>query len=315
MTGKRLFSYRYTALRGSTAGATLVAGLLQTFVFARVLVPERFALFIVIAAISNSLTLADAGVVKVMFVNLRRRFLQNESLNSLAGQATVIFVLYSGLAGLAAMICFIVLLSRFGYSGIDSAEFSLFFLFNAINLPWFALRNISFAIDEYYYFEGLEASRRGLNMAALAALLFGLPMPAFLLLINAGWLAASFAAIVKLRGRHAFGGNFGQSVTHLLAFYRGNGRQIFSSAAHMASETYIYNFAYFLVPWAYGLGAPTILFDTATSILRGNTMIYAAITDLFVPRQTRAFNDRDASTLMRATLMAMAIGAIPLIVI
>ena len=31
---------------------------------------------------------------------------------------------------------------------------------------------------------------------------------------------------------------------------------------YTASETFIYNFPYFLVPWAYGLGAPTIILDT-----------------------------------------------------
>jgi O-antigen/teichoic acid export membrane protein len=313
MTGKRLISYRYTALRASTAGVTLLGGLLQTFVFARVLLPERFALFIVVAAVSNSLSLADAGIVKVLFVNLRRRFLQNQSLNSIAGQATVIVVLYSALAALAALICFLFFMGRLNSSTGDSAELALFFLFNAINLPWFALRNISFAIDEYYYFERLEALRRGLNMAALLALLVGLPVLAFLLIINAGWFAVVFAAIWKLRHKRAFGGNLRHSLIYLGVFFRSNGRQLFSSAAHMIGETYIYNFGYFLVPWAFGLGAPTIIFDTANKILRSNTMIYGAICDLFVPRQTRAFSDRDAPTLVRATLLAMAIGAIPLI--
>lgn len=46
MAGKRLLSYPYMILRASTAGATLGTGILQTFVFARVLGPERFSLFI-----------------------------------------------------------------------------------------------------------------------------------------------------------------------------------------------------------------------------------------------------------------------------
>lgn len=46
MTGKRLISFPYMTLRASTAAATLGVGLLQTFVFARALTPERFSLFI-----------------------------------------------------------------------------------------------------------------------------------------------------------------------------------------------------------------------------------------------------------------------------
>jgi len=315
MTAKRIISYPYMILRAATAGATLGAGLLQTFVFARVLAPERFSLFIFVAALGYSLYLADAGVVKVLFVTLRRRFLQDKPLGMIAGQATVLFVLYCALTALAAAICFLILVAYFNYSTIESAELTLFFLFNAINLPWFALRNISIAIDEYFHFETLEASRRGLNTIALVALLLGLPVMAFLVIINAGWVAAIVAAIAKLRRRRAFGGALRRNLVYLLAFFRANGRQLFSSTVHAISETYIYNFPYFLVPWAYGLGAPTIIFDTAYKIFRGNQMIYGATTDLFVPRQTRAFNDRDAPTLIRATLLALAVSAVPLICI
>ena len=91
MIGKRLISYRYMVLRVSTAAGTLGAGLLQTFVFARVLTPERFSLFIFFAALGYSLYLADVGIVKVLFVNLRGRFLQNKPLGAIAGQATMVF--------------------------------------------------------------------------------------------------------------------------------------------------------------------------------------------------------------------------------
>jgi O-antigen/teichoic acid export membrane protein len=190
---------------------------------------------------------------------------------------------------------------------------ALFFLFNGMNLPWLALRNISIAIDEFFYFEALEALRRALNTVALLALLFGLPVLTFLVVLNAGWAAVVFAAVVKLRQRRAVGGKLRHSIIHLIVFFRGNRRQLLNSAAHMLSETYIYNFPYFLVPWVYGLGAPTIIFDTANKIFRSNYLVYSAICDLFVPRQTRAFSDNDAPTLVHATFLAMALGAVPLI--
>ncbi len=313
MAGKRLISYSYMLLRGSTAGATLVVGLLQTFVFARVLSPERFSLFIFVAAFSYSLYLADGGIVKVLFVNMRRRFLHGRPFGAVANHATVVVLIYFALAAVSTLMCFGVVLARGRYPIVDSAELALFFLFNAINLPWLALRNISIAIDEFFYFEALEASRRALNMVALVALLFGFPILLFLVLLNVGWVAAIFAAVVRLRRRRAMGGKLHRSLLHLIVFFRGNRRQLLSSAAHMLSETYIYNFPYFLVPWAYGLGAPTIIFDTANKIFRSNYLIYSAICDLFVPRQTRAFNDRDAPTLVRATLLALAMGAVPLL--
>jgi len=313
MSGKRLISFRYMALRAFTAGATLVVGLLQTFVFARVLSPERFSLFIFAAAVSYSLYLADGGIVKVLFVNLRRRFLENRPFGGIANHATIVVGIYFALAASATLLCLFVLLGRSRSSLADSGELALFFLFNAVNLPWLALRNISIAIDEFFYFEALEAARRALNMVALVALLFGLPVLPFLIFLNGGWVAAIVAAMVRLRQRRAIGGRLRHSIVHLTVFFRSNKRQLLSSAAHAISETYIYNFAYFLVPWLYGLGAPTIVFDTANKIFRSNYLIYSAICDLFVPRQTRAFNDNDAPTLIRAILLAMAMGAVPLL--
>ena len=74
MSQKRLISYRYMTLRASTAAGTLGTGLLQTFVFARALTPERFSLFIFLGALGYMLSMADAGMVKVLFVDLRQRF-------------------------------------------------------------------------------------------------------------------------------------------------------------------------------------------------------------------------------------------------
>ena len=113
MIGKRLISYRYMMLRASTAAGTLGTGLLQTFVFARVLTPERFSLFIFFAALGYSLYLTDAGMVKVLFVNLRSRFLQNKPFGAIVGQATAIVVLYFALAALASVICFFMLEVQF----------------------------------------------------------------------------------------------------------------------------------------------------------------------------------------------------------
>ena len=48
-------------------------------------------------------------------------------------------------------------------SWLQSFQFALFFLFTAVNLAWFALRNVAIAVDEYVYFEGLEVARRFLR--------------------------------------------------------------------------------------------------------------------------------------------------------
>ncbi|MGB6652416.1 MAG: hypothetical protein WBE64_09650 [Xanthobacteraceae bacterium] len=311
MIGKRLISFRYMALRASTAAGTLATGLLQTFVFARVLTPERFSLFIFFAALGYSLYLADVGIVKVLFVNLRGRFLEKKPLGALAGQATMVFVLYVVLAAIASVICFFILAGRFHYSMTDGAELTLFFVFNAVNLPWVALRYFSIAIDEYVYFEMLEASRRAINTIARLALRFGLPSFVFLLAINTGWIAVIAAAIVKLRQRAAFVGDFRRNAVCFVDFLRGNRSKLFSSGVYALSETYIYNFPYFLAPWAFGLGAPTIILDTTFKVYRVANQFYSAACDSLVPRQTSALAERDGPAMVRATWLAAALCSIP----
>jgi len=308
---KRLVSYRYMALRVSTAAGTLGTGLLQTFVFARVFTPERFSLYIFLGALGYMLYLADAGMVKVLFIDLRQRFLDHRPLRAIAGQATAMVVLYCCLAALASLICFFALVVVLKYSSGDGTELALFFVFNAVNLPWLALRYFSIAIDEYVFFETLEAARRGLTTLALLALLFGLPMLVFLAVINTGWLVLFFAAVARLHSRRVLTANIRTSFAHFVGFVRRNRQKIFNSGVYIFSENYIYNFPYFLVPWAYGLGAPTIILDTAFKVCRAANQFYSAACDSLVPRQTSALAERDGAAMVRATWLAVALCGLP----
>ena len=89
---KKMISLPFFLLRGTTAGAALVTGFLQTFVFAHVLDPHRFSLFILVAAVGYSLWLIDFGIVKILFVRLRERFLAKDATTAMtdavAGHAT-----------------------------------------------------------------------------------------------------------------------------------------------------------------------------------------------------------------------------------
>ncbi len=80
----------------------------------------------------------------------------------------------------------------------QAAEYALFFSFSALNLVWFPLRNVSNAVDQFIYFETLEAVRRGGHIALMLALLIGLPLPIFLIGGNLLWAAVFAASIVPL---------------------------------------------------------------------------------------------------------------------
>src|ERR1700691_5466352 len=120
-----LISIPYLFLRGSTAGAALAMGFVQTFVLARVLSPERFSIFIVIGAVGYSLWVTDLGLAKILFVNLRDRHLAGRSDEHAARQATAVILLYGLLAGGASLACFAITLIHPASTVRSAAELSL----------------------------------------------------------------------------------------------------------------------------------------------------------------------------------------------
>jgi O-antigen/teichoic acid export membrane protein len=316
MTAGPLISLPYLVLRSLTAAGALIGGLVQTFVFAHVLSPDRFSIFILVGTLGLSLWLFDLGVAKILFVRLRARHLgASDASEEIAGQASAIVVFYASVIAAGSLLCFCV--AEFGWHIplLESAEFSFFFTFMGLNLVWFTLRNISVAVDQFIFFEKLEALRRVGHIAAMLAMLIGLPLWAFLVAANLLWMLLFCLATAHLARRGALTLQIGGGVRRLVSFFRENRPSLWSSGTYAASEFYIYNFPYLVVPVAIGLGAPTIILDTTFKIFRGMTLIYSAACDLALPRQTRAFAERDLPTLLRATSMAAALCAGPAAVV
>ena len=193
----------------------------------------------------------------------------------------------------------------------EAAEFGLFFLFIALNLVWFALRNISIAVDEYVTFEVLETVRRAGYFIGLAAVLFGLPLIVMLMALNALWAVVLTVCIRRMIGRGALIPRIGGTVAHLRSFVRANRAELVRSGTYAASEIYTYNYPYLIIPMLFGLGAPPIILDTTFKVFRGGSVIFGAVCDILVPRQTSALAERDGPTLVRATVLAAALCALP----
>ncbi len=308
---KPMISVPFFLLRAGTAGAALVTGLLQTFVFAHVLTPQRFSLFIIVAAIGYSLWLIDFGIVKILFVRLRARFLARERMDEVASHATAVLIFYSGLVAGSSFVCFVFMAAPSGASLREAAEFGLFFLFVSLNLTWFALRNIAIAVDEYVLFEALETARRAGYFVGLAALYIGMPMLSMLVALNVLWAIVLFVCIKRMIARHALVPRIRGFAASLLSFFRANRAELARSGTYAASDIYIYNFPYLIVTALFGLGAPPIILDTTFKVFRGGAMVFGAVCDILVPRQTSALAERDGPTLLRATLIAAGLCAIP----
>jgi O-antigen/teichoic acid export membrane protein len=310
-----VLSLRYALLRGWTAGSALLAGLIQTFVFARVLSPERFSLFILVGAVGVSMWLFDLGLSKILFVKMRKQFLAGEDTLPIAAQASAVAVFYTLAIGLGAAVCFAVTYAWPSVSAWEAIEFALFFFFTGFNLAWFVLRNVSVAVDEYIYFETLESWRRVAFIGLMLAMLIGLPFAAFVILINLGWVLLVGLAATRLVRRRAITRNLRGLVPGLRGFFRENWRSSLRTGTHAAGEVYIHNVLYLVVPFTIGLGAPTIVLDTTLKIFFGTLNLCSAACDLLVPRQTAAYAARDARMLVRATLTAVGLCLVPVLTI
>jgi O-antigen/teichoic acid export membrane protein len=310
-----LFSLNYFLLRSFTAAGAVINGLVQTFVFARVLTPKDFSIYILIFSFGVVLWLFDLGAAKILFVRQRERHLSQAIDSAAPAQSNAIILLYALIVFAGTVLCFGIAASRPSVTLLQAFQYAAFFSLSGLNLVWFPIRNVSVAADEFITFEVLEVVRRVGHIALMLALLVGLPFLAFLLLGNVVWAVVFAASIAHLVRRGALAPRLTGCWRALRTFWGENRREILRSANYSVGEMVIYNYPYFVVPLVFGLGAPVIILDTTFKIFRGATLIYAAGLDPLVPRQTRAFAENDIATLRKATWTATILCAIPTVVL
>ncbi len=308
-----LLSLRYLVLRSFTAMAAVANGLVQTFIFARVLSPRDFSIFILIGSLALTLWMLELGAAKILFVQQRQRHLKRQADDAIAVQSNALILLYAFIVLCGSGLCFAVMASRPSVTPLQAAQFAAFFGFIALNLVWFPLRNVSIAVDDFIIFETLEAIRRVGHLALMLAMLIGLSLSAFLVLANLLWVVLFAACIWRLLGKRALACRLRGCFDALATFWRRHRAELLRTGNYAVGELAIYYFPYLVVPMAFGLGAPTIILDTVFKVFRGATLIYAAGLDPLVPQQTRAFAENDVATLKKATWAAAMLCAVPTI--
>jgi len=312
---RRLVSLPFMLLRGmSTAGVT-IAAMIQIYVFARIMSAEQFSIFILVGAFGYSLWLVDFGIVKYLFVRLREAHIGGVKNLDLVKQSTLIVIFYGCLTLIGALLCFTVLESLQPISVLQATKYTLFFIFTALNLVWFALRNISFAIDDYVYFECIEAVRRFASIGLMLAMLAGFPLLAFLITVNLLWAIVLAVSVMRLMRENAFTTELSGALASLWSFYRDNRRDLVRSGTSATSDFYIEHLPYLVVPLTFGLGAPTVILDTIFKFFRGANLYYHAACEIVLPSQTRAFAARDFMTLIKSTLLALGLCLAPTLVV
>jgi hypothetical protein len=304
---ERLISIRYLLLRVLTAGGAFAMGFVQTFVFARILPPDRFSIFIVVGGIGYSLWITDLGLAKILFVNLRAGHLAGKPSEEDARQATAVIMFYVLLGVTASLVCIALRYSQPSAALGDAVELGLFLLYITLNLSWYSLRSLSIAVDVYVSYEKLELGRRILTVAAMLAMLVGLPLMAFLIGVNVLWGVLHLAAASRLVSRGALATPGRGIWCELIAFFGLNWSSIARSSTGALSGVFVATFPYYFVPVAFGLGAAPIILEVTFRIFRGGAVIYAAACDLTLPGQTRALAARDFSRMVKTTLLAVGL--------
>jgi O-antigen/teichoic acid export membrane protein len=306
----------YPALRASTAFGALASGFCQTYVFARVLTPEQFSIYIVIGSLGVSLWLFDLGIAKVLFVQLRDAFLKNRlgqgaDEQSLPVQAAGIALLYAALVVAGTLACFLIVAGGTSRGSLEAGQEALLFAYTALNLVWFVLRNVSVAGDQFIYFESLDAVRRAGHIGLTFCLFLPISFISFILWSNLLWAVLFVLLLRRLGSLGLIRWERGRMLAGLSAYFRRHSSSLWSSGRYALGEMYIYTFPSLLVPALHGLGGPTIVFDTVFKVFRGATVVFSAACDLLVPRQTRVFAAGDTAGLRRHTLQALVFAALP----
>jgi O-antigen/teichoic acid export membrane protein len=310
-----LISLPFLLLRGFSTTAIVVTALIQIYVFARVMSPQTFSIFILVGAVGYSLWLCDLGAVKFLFVRLRSLHLSGRRDQTLVAQCTAVVTLYALLSIAGTIVCFIGLAALPAISAADALTFALFFLFTALNLTWYALRNLSIAIDDFVFFESIEAVRRTASIGVMVLMLAGLSVAAFVVVVNLLWALALAIAVARLVRKNVVTADWRGSLRSLWPFYLDNRRDLVRTATSNTSDFYIENLPYLVVPVLFGLGAPTVILDAVFKFVRGANLCYHAIGDLVLPRQTAALAQRDSVALIRATLLALLLAFVPTAII
>lgn len=308
----------YAVLRAATAGGALASGFVQTYVFARVLSPEQFSIYIVIASLGVSLWLFDLGVAKVLFVHLREAFLKDRLRpggegEKLPAQAAGIASIYAIVVGAGGLLCFLFVAAGTSRGSLEATHEALLFIYTALNLVWFVLRNVSVAGDQYIFFESLDAVRRIGHISLIFCLFLPITFLSLMLWSNLLWVVLFVLLLARLGRLGLVRWDAGRMAATSAAFFRRHSSALWSSGRYALGEMYIYTFPSLLVPALHGLGGPTIVFDTVFKVFRGATVVFSAACDLLVPMQTRAFAAGDIPELRRRTLHAFMAGLVPAI--
>ncbi len=303
----------YFLLKLSNTAIVSIWSFLITYSMIHTIGVTGYAFLAGLFAISALVLQTDLGLAAVLFARLRKTFLTGEG--DLAEDRSIfsaLFVCYFGVALVATATVAAFILGT--AAGPESVRGAAVLIFGGIvlTLPWLPVRAALNAHDRYIASETIEFCRRGVMLLAAAALLIGLPVWAYGLVVLSSWVVVYGVAAVLVAG-------CGMSLLErsflagARALMRTELARVRAAVRFAGSEFLIYIFPYYCIPFLFG--SPTILvaFDTYYKVTRFAASAYLVGSETFLPAQTRAYYAHDHEQLRRLTARILAIGAVPAI--
>jgi O-antigen/teichoic acid export membrane protein len=278
------------------------------FVLSRTMSIADFATIAVVSNLGNYLLLADLGLSSVIYVQLRKGFIEGAA-GPAANQATAALLAYVALAVVASGLFAVVAHALKVGSPEIRVALTIYFISAAAALPWMMVRVSCNAIDRFVHIESIEFVRRLVSIGLIAGMLGGMSFIEYALANVALWAAAFTAAAVLLKGLRR-----GVDILDGFRRMRSELHSITGASRFMLSEFFIYNFLYLFLPVKYGNPVVVLAFDAFYRITRFGVSAYGVVCESLLPRQTRALHTGDSRWLLRVTGMVYALAALPMIV-
>jgi O-antigen/teichoic acid export membrane protein len=296
----------FLAMKGVNLGLATVMSFALVWVLIRKLPLAAYSTFVLIAAMGAYVMATDLGFSAVIYHRVRSAFLRGRPEEARALAVTA-FGLYLAIAGLAELLM-IAWLAIGGAGHGLSAAFSVYFLALALALPWGVLRSVAGALDHFLLYEGVEAARRALLTAMIAAMAFGLPLLAYAAIALAAWPLAY--AILLPRLARTIGAGGWRGVWRPLEALRENGRMMGAASVFSLMEFGVYNFPYIALPYLFGYGPALVVFDIFFKVTRFGASAYLVPNESLLPLNTRAIHDGDGRRLLRNVIIALGLSAL-----
>lgn len=300
----------FPALKLVNQAIITVWGFAFTWVAIRALGLSDYAFVAVLIAIAGLVLQADFGLSSLLFARLRKAHVIEADTHGERNLLLAMLTLSVGVTLSAiAIFAVAVLVGGLGPARLGIAAV-LLFAGIALNLPWQPVRVTLNAHDAFLHSEVIEFFRRSATLLATLAMLRGLPLAGYGVVILIVWVAA-FAAGAALLWRRSIVTREA-SVAAGFAELRGeNLSGLGRTALFSLAEFTVYMFPYYVIPLLFARAELVIAFDAFFKVTRFAATCCQVSGEIMLPAQTRAYHMNDRTGVARGLSRALRIGAAP----